>query len=230
MLLMGPTGSGKSDLALRLAEAAAAWKSSAWIRRWCIAAWTSAPPSRTQPRAPAVPHHLIDIRDPAAELFGGRIHPRRAARHAGHLAARAASAAGRRHHAVLPCAEPRALRSCRKRIPKCARRSTHRPRSRDGRPCIGNSAEVDPAAAARIHVNDPQRIQRALEVYRLTGETITKLQQKRVSVFADVNVTEFALAPLERARVTHQDRIAVRGDARRRIRGRGEEICTKEAI
>jgi tRNA dimethylallyltransferase len=59
-------------------------------------------------------------------------------------------------------------------------------------------ARVDPAAAARIHCNDPQRIQRALEVYRLTGETITKLQQNRVSVFADVDVTEIAAAPLER--------------------------------
>jgi tRNA dimethylallyltransferase len=57
---------------------------------------------------------------------------------------------------------------------------------------------VDPQAAARIHVNDPQRIQRALEVYRLTGQTITKLQRERVSAFADVNVIEFALAPLER--------------------------------
>ena len=36
---------------------------------------------------------------------------------------------------------------------------------------------ADPAAAARIHVNDPQRIQRALEVYRVTGEPITRLQQ-----------------------------------------------------
>jgi tRNA dimethylallyltransferase len=57
---------------------------------------------------------------------------------------------------------------------------------------------VDPEAAARIHVNDPQRIQRALEVHRLTGKSITSLQQKRVSVFADVDVTEFAVAPLER--------------------------------
>jgi tRNA dimethylallyltransferase len=57
---------------------------------------------------------------------------------------------------------------------------------------------IDPVAAARIHVNDPQRIQRALEVFRLTGETITNLQQMRVSAFADVQVKEFALAPLER--------------------------------
>jgi tRNA dimethylallyltransferase len=59
-------------------------------------------------------------------------------------------------------------------------------------------AAVDPEAAARIHVNDPQRIQRALEVHRLTGESISKLQQARVSVFADVNIKEIALAPLER--------------------------------
>jgi tRNA dimethylallyltransferase len=58
--------------------------------------------------------------------------------------------------------------------------------------------QVDPAAAARIHVNDPQRIQRALEVYRLTGEPITRLQEKRVSVFDDVEVAEFAVTPLER--------------------------------
>jgi tRNA dimethylallyltransferase len=60
-------------------------------------------------------------------------------------------------------------------------------------------AEVDPDAAARIHVNDPQRIQRALEVHRITGQPITRLQQDRVSAFADVNVIEFAIAPLERA-------------------------------
>ena len=59
-------------------------------------------------------------------------------------------------------------------------------------------AGVDPQAAARIHINDPQRIQRALEVHRITGQTITTLQQARVSVFADVNVMEIALAPLER--------------------------------
>ena len=58
--------------------------------------------------------------------------------------------------------------------------------------------QVDPAAAARIHVNAPQRIQRALEVYRLTGKTITGLQQKRMSVFTDVDVAEFIVAPLER--------------------------------
>jgi tRNA dimethylallyltransferase len=59
-------------------------------------------------------------------------------------------------------------------------------------------AQVDPQAAARIHVNDPQRIQRALEVYQLTGLTISSLQRARVSAFADANIIEIAIAPLER--------------------------------
>src|ERR1700678_4252944 len=68
--------------------------------------------------------------------------------------------------------------------------------------------EVDLRPPARIHVNDPQRIQRALEVYRLTGESITRLQQKRMSVFDDVEVTEFVAAPLERSEL--HTRIEVR--------------------
>jgi tRNA dimethylallyltransferase len=58
---------------------------------------------------------------------------------------------------------------------------------------------VDPAAAARIHVNDPQRIQRALEVYRVTGEPITRLQQSRAAAFADLEIMEFAISPEDRA-------------------------------
>jgi tRNA dimethylallyltransferase len=59
-------------------------------------------------------------------------------------------------------------------------------------------ARVDPEAAARIHFNDPQRIQRALEVYQLTGQPISRLQRARISVLAGVEVLEFALAPLDR--------------------------------
>ncbi len=42
-------------------------------------------------------------------------------------------------------------------------------------------AEVDPEAAARIHRNDRKRLTRALEVHRLTGQTITALQQQWAS-------------------------------------------------
>ena len=39
-------------------------------------------------------------------------------------------------------------------------------------------SNVDPVAAERIHPNDPQRINRALEVYKIAGESMTQLQQK----------------------------------------------------
>ena len=65
-------------------------------------------------------------------------------------------------------------------------------------------AAVDPLAAQRIHENDPQRIQRALEVFHLTGTPISILQQSRVSAFADVKVEEIALAPLERDDLHHR--------------------------
>jgi tRNA dimethylallyltransferase len=40
-------------------------------------------------------------------------------------------------------------------------------------------ADLDPAAAARIHPNDPQRVQRALEVCLLAGRSMTELWQAR---------------------------------------------------
>ncbi len=70
---------------------------------------------------------------------------------------------------------------------------------------------VDPQAAARIHANDSQRIQRALEVYALTGEPISRLQRRRTSILAGVEVTEFAAAPSQRS-VLHE-RIGARFQA-----------------
>ncbi len=59
-------------------------------------------------------------------------------------------------------------------------------------------SEVDPQAAQRIHVNDPQRITRALEVFRITGNNLSQLTEvKGDSVSGDV--LQFAIAPKERA-------------------------------
>lgn len=44
-------------------------------------------------------------------------------------------------------------------------------------------AQVDPVAAERIHPNDPQRINRALEVYMISGQSMTELQQKEKESF-----------------------------------------------
>jgi tRNA dimethylallyltransferase len=155
---------------------------------------TAKPDAATRAR---VPHHLIDIRSPAESYSAGEFT---------RDALLAVQDIWRRglvpllvggtmlyFHALtsgiakLPPADP-ALRAA---IDADARRLGWREMHR-------RLAQVDAAAAARIHANDPQRIQRALEVYELTGRSITSLQQSRVSAFADANVIEIALAPLER--------------------------------
>jgi tRNA dimethylallyltransferase len=196
ILLMGPTGSGKSDLALRLAETLPieiVSVDSALVYRG-MDVGTAKPDAPTRAR---VAHHLIDIRDPAENYSAGEF-TRDAA-----LAMQDIWRRGRQpllvggtmlyFHALshgiarLPGADP------------SVRADIEREAAGSGWAVLHRELEgVDPAAASRIHVNDPQRIQRALEVYRLTGETITRLQQERVSVFADVEVEEFAVAPLER--------------------------------
>ncbi|MEY8201380.1 MAG: tRNA (adenosine(37)-N6)-dimethylallyltransferase MiaA [Colwellia sp.] len=68
-------------------------------------------------------------------------------------------------------------------------------------------AEIDPVSAERIHPNDPQRITRALEVYRLTDNTLTQLTQIKGAKLAG-NVLQLAIAPQERS--TLHERIALR--------------------
>ncbi len=63
-------------------------------------------------------------------------------------------------------------------------------------------AAIDPVAAHRIHPNDPQRINRALEVYRLTGQSLTELTAKQSEPFP-YKVHQFAIAPTDRAEL-HQ--------------------------
>ena len=60
-------------------------------------------------------------------------------------------------------------------------------------------AQVDPAAAKRIHATDPQRIQRALEVYRLTGRPISHWQALPGIARLPARVLKLVLAPADRA-------------------------------
>ncbi|MGL5949598.1 MAG: tRNA (adenosine(37)-N6)-dimethylallyltransferase MiaA [Aeromonas sp.] len=68
---------------------------------------------------------------------------------------------------------------------------------------------IDPVAGARIHPNDPQRLSRALEVYRLSGKTLTQLTQVQGAPLP-YQVHAFAIAPAERA--TLHQRIEQRFD------------------
>lgn len=68
-------------------------------------------------------------------------------------------------------------------------------------------AEIDAESALRIHPNDPQRLTRALEVYRLTGNTLTQLTKIKGDKLGG-DVLQFAITTKERS--TLHDRIAVR--------------------
>ncbi|WP_417355642.1 tRNA (adenosine(37)-N6)-dimethylallyltransferase MiaA [Gallaecimonas pentaromativorans] len=66
---------------------------------------------------------------------------------------------------------------------------------------------IDPTAAARIHVNDPQRLSRALEVYRISGQSLTQLQAESGSPFTYPTV-QVAIMPADR--VLLRERIRLR--------------------
>lgn len=59
--------------------------------------------------------------------------------------------------------------------------------------------KIDPVSAQRIHPNDPQRLQRALEVYELTGKTLTELQTENTNNPLPYRIINIAIAPNDRA-------------------------------
>ena len=209
--LMGPTASGKTALALEWAQGFGGEivsVDSALVYRGLD--FGAAKPSDEE-RA-SVPHHLIDVRAPwqpysAADFANDA----RAA--VDDIVARGqlpilAGGTGLYFRALLqglspmPEADP-ALR-------------TQLAAEADERGWAAMHAElaaVDPAAAARIHVNDPQRIQRALEVYRLSGRSISDWQRETIAAAQrfPCRVLKIAVAPHDRS-VLHA-RIERRFDA-----------------
>jgi tRNA dimethylallyltransferase len=69
---------------------------------------------------------------------------------------------------------------------------------------------IDPVAAGRIHPNDPQRIQRALEVHELSGRPISDWHAATAPASVDYHWQRFALVPPDRA--AHRLRLAQRFD------------------
>jgi len=63
-------------------------------------------------------------------------------------------------------------------------------------------AEIDPVSAKRIHVNDPQRLSRAIEVFRISGKSLTELTAVKSDPIP-YNIKQFAIAPTEKS-VLHQ--------------------------
>ncbi|MDT8321928.1 MAG: tRNA (adenosine(37)-N6)-dimethylallyltransferase MiaA [Xanthomonadales bacterium] len=203
---MGPTASGKTALAIELRERfpldIVSVDSALVYRGMDIG--TAKPDAQTLARAP---HALIDIREPtenysAAEFrtdalrvmaritAGGRV-PLLAGGTMLYFKALA------RGLAPLPAANPGLRARIEREAAEVGWRTMH-----------AGLADKDPQAAARIHPNDPQRIQRALEVIEMTGRRLSELQQTHEEREFDYRVLRLIVCPQPRS-VLHE-RIAKR--------------------
>jgi tRNA dimethylallyltransferase len=193
--IMGPTASGKTDLAVRLVERfpfEIISVDSAMVYRG-MDIGTAKPGREVQEVAP---HRLIDILDPADSYSAARFRED-ALREAKDIRRK-----GRwpllvggtllyfrtleRGLADLPDADPEVRRRLEAEAAVSGWAALH-----------ARLAVVDPGTAARIHPNDPQRIQRALEVYELSGQPMTALLAEGGD--AGVPLLKLALIPQDRS-------------------------------
>ena len=173
VFLMGPTAAGKTAIAAALAERGPfeiiSVDSALVFRHLDIG--TGKPGPELLARAP---HRLVDIRDPDERYSAGEFRDDALSaiadiRASGRVPLLAGGTglyfrALERGLAVLPAADPE------------VRAGIEREAARAGWPAMhARLAGIDPASARRIHANDPQRIERALEVHALTGQPMSEL-------------------------------------------------------
>jgi tRNA dimethylallyltransferase len=205
LILTGPTGSGKSDWAMRLAQQ---WPleiisvDSAQVFRG-MDIGTAKPGAAARA---AVPHHLLDILDPAQTYSAGQF--------AQDAVALISQIRARGHIPLLVGGTMLYLKALRQGIAKLPRASLAVRQAIDaaaavqGWPALhARLARLDPVAARRIHPNDAQRIQRALEVCEITGQTLSGLQAHSPAALQEPT-QGWALVPEPRC-VLHE-RIAMR--------------------
>lgn len=208
--LMGPTASGKTGLAVdwarRFGGEVVSVDSALVYRGLDIGA---AKPDAAE--RGGIPHHLIDVRDPWQAYS--------AAEFATDARAAVADILSRGKLPILAGGTGlyfRALLQGLSPMPEAdadTRAAIEAEADARGWPALhAELSRVDPAAAARIHANDPQRIQRALEVYRLSGRPISAWQAQPSPAKAfPCRMLKLVIAPQDRA-VLH-DRIERRFDA-----------------
>jgi len=203
---MGPTASGKTALSVQLAQklnAEIISVDSALVFKG-MDIGTAKP---TLEERAGIPHHLIDILDPAESFSTGAFRWQALALMAditarGKLPLLVGGTMlyfNALYHGLAQL--PRADDAVRAQLNAQAQ-------------AIGKEAMhaklqlVDPVAAARIHPNDPQRVQRALEVYELTGKSMTQLHAEAQTEEIPYQKIKLIIAPRDRA-VLHE-KIALR--------------------
>jgi len=197
ILLMGPTASGKSALALEI------WLhfpveiisvDSAQVYR-DMDLGTAKP---TAAERAAVPHHLIDVIDPDSSYS--------AAQFRADATRLMREISGRGRVPLLAGGTMlyfKALREGLSELPRAdvAVRAAIEAEAREkGWAALhAELTRIDAATAARLNPGDTQRIQRALEVFRVTGKALSALQGARVAAQVQFRFVPLALVPAERA-------------------------------
>ncbi len=197
--LMGPTASGKTGVAVELVGQLPldiVSVDSALVYRG-MDIGTAKPDADTLRRAP---HRLIDIRDPAQAYSAAEFRDDALREiHDIHVTGRIPLLVGgtmlyfralEQGLSALPPADPEVRARLEAEAREHGLAALH-----------ARLARVDPVAAARIHPNDPQRTQRALEVYEITGTPMTELFAQPAAPPAELEFLKIALVPEDRERL-----------------------------
>jgi len=207
--LMGPTASGKSALALdwaqRFGGEIVSVDSALVYRGLDIGAAKPTAAERAR-----VPHHVLDLRDPWQPYSAAEFAADARVAIDGIIARGKlpilAGGTGLYFQALLQGLAPMPEADAALRARLAGEAAQH------GWAALhAELAGVDPEAAARIHATDAQRIQRAIEVWRLSGRTISDWQRERGHLKLPMRVLKLVLAPHRRA--TLHARIEGRFDA-----------------
>jgi tRNA dimethylallyltransferase len=201
LFLMGPTASGKTALSVQLAQALNAEiisVDSALVFKG-MDIGTAKP---TLAERGGIPHHLIDIIDPS-EVFSTGQFRNQALNLMADITARGKIPilvggtmlyfnALTQGLAVLPEASPEIRAKLEQELALSGKQAQYK-----------RLMQVDPQAAARIHPNDPQRIQRALEVYEISGKPLSAFFNDAQQSILPYHVIKIIIAPEHRS-VLHE--------------------------
>lgn len=196
IFLMGPTASGKTALSVQLAQALGG----EIISVDSVLVFKGMDIGTAKPALEergGIPHHMIDILDPSESFSTGQFRAQALA------LMKVITLRGKvpiltggtmlyfnallNGLAVLPEANPAIRAKLDRDLEQLGKEALHQ-----------RLAVIDPLAAERIHPNDPQRIQRALEVYEISGKPLSSFFNEAQGEGLPYQILKLIIAPTDR--------------------------------